>query len=494
MQNLAVHWHEGLFLRPHHLQAWDRHWHETTTASERWGSPYRYGVASIEINRDALAAGFFQLDNIRAKTSEGTLIELAPGESTERRDLRQTLTGEQSKASTIPFDGRASLDVYLGIPRLQLGGRNVSAGDDPDTTGNNEGTRFRPLQVHVPDEADAASVEPIVVRRMNAKLLLSSDDLAGFEVLKIARVHRGTVGGEIAELDQRYIPPLLDCTAWPALNQGVLLSLHDRMLLKIELLAQLVATHGNQLDATQPGDLQRILMLQTLNQNAAALDALKQTGGVHPWHAYLELGRIAGALDVFSDKRSARPLPPYDHNDLGPLFHSLRTRIEASIASVAQNAYQQRFFVGSGMGMQVSLDPQWLMSGWRCVLGVRRGKLSPTALEQALSPGSLDWKIGSARQVEMLYSNRMSGVNLEPLREVPRNLPSQGDWSFFDLGGGGPAWNDVLETGTLAMRLREDLIENRSELNGNQTLRVRVSDQRLQLQFAIFAVNDSDES
>ncbi len=485
MQNLAVHWHEGLFLRPHHLQAWDRHWQENTTASQRWASPYGYGVADITINRDALAAGFFQLDSIRVKMAEGTLVERTPGESTERRDLRDAFARSDSDPSTLPIGGRQSVDVYLAIPRLQLGGTNVAESESAD------GTRFRQLQVNLPDEADAASVEPVVFRRINAKLMLSSDDLAGYDVLKIAKVHRGTVGGEIAELDDSYTPPLLDCAAWPPLCQGVLRSLHDMMILKIELLTQLVASHGGNIEASQAGDLQRILMLQTLHQSAATLSALNQTSGLHPWKAYLELGRIAGALDLFSDQKSAVPLPSYDHDGLGPLFHALQKRIQSRIATVGRNAYQQRYFVGAGLGMHVTLDPNWLHNGCRCVLGVRRGKLSPQALDKILSPGFLDWKVGSARQVETLFSRRTSGVEVTPMREIPVALPSQTQWSFFELGGRGAAWVDVLETGTLAMRLREELIENRSELTGNQTLMVRLDEHRMPLQFAVFALQDA---
>ena len=488
MQNLAVHWHEGLFLRPHHLQAWDRHWQENNTASQRWQNPYSYGLASIRVNADALASGFFQIDSVRAKMPEGTLVELNPGESTERVDLRPSFAGPGSGEGAIAMDSGNSVDVYLAVPRLQLGSPNVAEGE------RRTGSRFSQLQLHVPDEADGASVEPVVFRRVNASLRLSTDDLAGFDVLRIAKICRGSVGGAIAEFDDRYVPPILDCAAWPLLRHKMLQPIHDMLMLKSELLAKLVNEHSVRMDADQPGDLQRILMLQTLNQTAAVLGILNQSGGVHPWTAYVELGRIAGALDVFSESKCAQSLEPYDHDAIGPLFHALKARIESRIATVGQNAYQQRYFTGSGLGMHVTLDPQWLTRDWKLILGVRRGKLSSQGLETILSPGFLDWKIGSARQVEMLYTKRAAGLQLTPMRDVPRILPSQADWSFFALDGRGSTWTDVLDTGTIAIRLREQLIERPEELPGNQTLRVRVDDHRTALQFAIFAINESDAS
>lgn len=484
MQNLAVHWHEGLFLRPHHLQAWDRHWHETQTASERWQSPYTYGLASITIDSDSLAAGFFQLSAVRAKMPEGTLIELMPGETSERIDLRAGLD-ETPSPTTIPLQGGSYLDVYLAVPRLQLGGTNVAENETQTSA------RFQQLQVHVPDEADGASVEPIIFRRVNATLLLSTDDLSGYDTLKIARIRRGRVGGAIAELDDRYIPPALSCNAWPLLSTRVLRPIHDMIMLKIELLAKLINDHSVHMDASNPGDLQRILMLQTLNQGAAALEVVNHSNGVHPWLAFLELNRICASLDLFSSKRSMQPGAPYDHDALGPLFYSLREKIESRIASVGKEAYQQRFFVGSGAGMQATVDPQWLEPGWRCVLGVRRGKLSAVALDKLLSPGVLDWKIGSARQVEMLFSKRAKGIELSPLRDVPKQLPSQSDWSFYEMSDSGPAWNDVVQTNGLGLRIREQMIDNSSELNGNTTLNVRIEEHRISLQFAVFAIEES---
>ncbi|WP_404309742.1 type VI secretion system baseplate subunit TssK [Neorhodopirellula lusitana] len=508
MQNLAVHWHEGLFLRPHHLQAWDRHWQESQAASSRWQNPYSYGLASISINADALALGFFQLDGVRAKMPEGTLVELAVGETTERVDLRagfavsgvassspgasglgSTASGASSfEAESIPVNGGDSVDVFLAVPRLQLGVSNVAEGDQAD------GARFRQLQIHVPDETDGASVEPVLFRRVNAVLKLSSEDLTGYDVLRIARVKRGTVGGAIAEMDDRYVPPLMDCAAWPQMRQRLLRPIHDMMMLKIELLSQLVNDRSVRMDAEQPGDLQRILMLQTLNQAAAVLGVLNQSSGVHPWTAYVELSRVAGGLDLFGDSRSLQAIAAYDHDAIGPLFSELRRRIESRITSVGVNAYQQRFFIGSGLGMQVSLDPQWLTSDWQCVLGVRRGKLSAAGLDNLLSPGFLDWKMGSARQVETLYSKRAMGLELKPMREVPRVLPSQSDWSFYEIRGRGPAWTDVLDTGTIALRIREQLIDDPQRLAGNQTLKVRMDGHTASLQFAIFATKQSESA
>jgi len=50
MYNLPVHWSEGLFLQPHHLQAADRYWTETLQTSEQWDHPYYYGLRTLDFS------------------------------------------------------------------------------------------------------------------------------------------------------------------------------------------------------------------------------------------------------------------------------------------------------------------------------------------------------------------------------------------------------------------------------------------------------------
>ncbi len=79
-------------------------------------------------------------------------------------------------------------------------------------------------------------------------------------------------------------------------------------------------------------------------------------------------------------------------------------------------------------------------------------------------------------------------MQLTPLAQAPRALPPAGDVLYFKVTGGNAAWNDVLETETLAMRLNESLIANRDDLQGKQELVVSVGGTQSQLRFALFAV------
>ena len=88
----------------------------------------------------------------------------------------------------------------------------------------------------------------------------------------------------------------------------------------------------------------------------------------------------------------------------------------------------------------------------------------------------------------MLFANRAQGGVADPAARAPRALPLNKDWMYYEVGRGNPAWNDVQETQTLAMRLKDALIVNRGNLQGQQKLVVQVGGKQITLQFSLFAV------
>ena len=87
MLNLPLHWSEGMFLRPHHFQAADRHWAERIQTSESWDHPYNYGLFSLDLSREAIANYQVQVSTCRARLKDGTLITLGVGQEPDRVDL-----------------------------------------------------------------------------------------------------------------------------------------------------------------------------------------------------------------------------------------------------------------------------------------------------------------------------------------------------------------------------------------------------------------------
>src|ERR1700742_2756035 len=78
--NAKVHWTEGLFLRPHHLQQSDRYLENALESRTRHVTPYPWGFAAIEIDRDLAHQGKFALRRAAGVLPDGGLFDF-PGES-----------------------------------------------------------------------------------------------------------------------------------------------------------------------------------------------------------------------------------------------------------------------------------------------------------------------------------------------------------------------------------------------------------------------------
>ena len=324
---------------------------------------------------------------------------------------------------------------------------------------------------------------------MKVKILLSTDDLSGYDVLPIAQIKRSGDERAVPELDDSYIPPLLSISAWPNLGTKIVRAVFDVIGQKIDTLSRQLNNRGIGLDSRSPGDLERILTLSVLNGAHARLSVLTFAKGVHPLTAYMELCSVVGQLGIFLPERKAKAIPVYDHDDLGRIFRIIQGEIIAAIEAVREFDYQQRYFVGVGLGMQATLEPKWFNSDWQWFIGVKKGDLTYQECRDLLSAGQLDWKLGSARQVEVLFDRRAAGLALTPVDRPIRALPASNEWMFYEIiQTDNLAWKDVEETCTLAMRLKDSLIENRDQLQGSSQMVVTVQGRRISLEFALFAV------
>src|SRR5262249_1777539 len=118
-----VHWHEGMFLRPHHFQAAQRHTQYLTHLGEKWDHYYNWGLCSADIDRDALANNRFVVRGPKARLRDGSLVSIPEEGTLPTVDLKTA------------FEGNTHPTVYLAVPVANLGKANVC------TNGTGEGAR-----------------------------------------------------------------------------------------------------------------------------------------------------------------------------------------------------------------------------------------------------------------------------------------------------------------------------------------------------------------
>jgi type VI secretion system protein ImpJ len=488
MRNPPVDWSEGMFLRPQHFQAADRYWSEALSTSERWDHPFNYGLRRLEISQEALLNYQLQVVSCEARLRDGTLVSLGLGEEPDRIDLRPQMDQINQSLKRLQTDLRDSfqkhstLQVFLAVPKLKLGNRNVA---DAKTEAPH---RFNKVLYTLQDEGTGGNDQEIALRAVNVRLLLSTENQAGYECLPIAEIQRAGEQDATPRINVRYIPPVIAIDAWPELQLNIVRAIYDIVGNRIEGLGEKVRNRG--LVIQEPHDADRLLRLTALNEAFATLGVLAFAQGVHPFDAYTELCRLVGKLAILDPTRRRAPeVPRYNHDDLAGIFYWVYQQIKDLIDTEPQEEYKQRWFELAGQQMQVTLDPVWLNTDWQWYVGVARGDVSEQECRELLGPGHLHWKLGSVRQVEIIFQQRREGLHLVPLVHTPRALPGRG-WVYYEVSRQNEAWRDVQETQTLAMRLAQDLIVKNAQTDNRRRLTVKPRNKNtyVTLEFALFAV------
>ncbi len=469
----AVHWHEGMFLRPQHFQAADRHIHHLLDVGARWSRHYCWGVRSIDIDLDALANYRLAIRTLDARLTGGSMLRLPHDAVPPALDLKDA------------FGRDNSLTIYLAIPVLHLTRSNVASSGKQQTNGH----RFSLDVKDVEDENTGVNPLPLKLRVPNIKLLTSRDDHAGYEVLPIARIKRSDMAEATPELDASYIPPLLACDAWKPLEHSVLQPIYDRIGKKLELLSSQIVSRNITFDSQGQGDRLLFEQLRSMNEAYAPLGTLLFAQGVHPFDAYLELSRIVGTLSIFGAQRRPPELPPYDHDDLATCFYRVKQYIDALLDIVVEPEYKERPFIGAGLRMQVALESAWLESGRQMYVGVQGG-LPPEELERLLTSG-LDMKIGSSDRVDEIFRLGQAGLRFTYASHPPRSLPARPGLAYFRIDRESQAeeWDKVERSLSLAIRLNENLIT--SNIQGQRELSIKVGGQTTSLQFTLYVAHGS---
>jgi type VI secretion system protein ImpJ len=458
-----------MFLRPQHFQTAQRHAQQTANRSVKWDLQYNWGLRSIDLDQEALGNYRFVVRGLEARLRDGTLVSVPADCTLPPLDLRRA------------FETGNRVTIYLAVPAMHTGRANVAMNGDAGVT------RYLMETQDVDDENTGGNPQPLEIRRLNVKLLASSQDTSGYELLPIARLEKSSRAEATPQLDEKYIPPLLACDAWRPLAVGVIHAVYERLGKKIETLLNQITARDITFDSHAQGDALVFAQLRVLNEAFAVMQLLAYAQGIHPLTAFTELSRLAGKLAIFGETRRLSDLPRYDHDDLARGFFALKSVIDTVFDVLVEPEYKERPFVGAGMRMQVSLEPAWLESTWDMYIGVQSSLPAAECLA-LLQPGQLDMKVGSSERVDAIFRMGQAGLRFLSCPTPPRILPALPGQIYLQVGRDAPGgeWQNVQKSLSLAIRVNEKLIAGNNE--GQRVLRVKTATQTATLQFTLYVV------
>jgi type VI secretion system protein ImpJ len=471
MTSRAVHWYEGMFLRPHHFQASHRYLVDLSRRNHNWDVAYNWGLRSIDIDQEALANQRLVVHSLEARLRDGTPVAIPRDGVVAPLDLRRALQAKDASAFV----------VYLAVPTLYAGRRNIA----PERNGD---LRYYQEDLDREDENTGGNPQMVPVRALNFQLLAGHQLQTGYEAIPIAGLEKSAQADAGPQLDLSFIPPLLSCDAWKPLSDGILRALAERLGKKIDWLVQQMTTQGITFDRQAPGDALVLRQLQQLNEAVSTLTVLLSAPGVHPLTAYTELSRIVGKLAIFGATRRPPDLPQYDHDQLGPCFAALKQHLDTQLDIVVEPEYKERPFIGAGARMQVALEPSWLEPSWRMFIGAQSALDTPQAVTLLTKSGQLDMKVGSSDRVEDLFRQGATGLRFVADTLPPQTLPKIPGQIYFQLLSDpkNPEWMNVKKSLTLALRLNESLIVG--TIQNQRRITIKFAGRNVTMQFSLYVV------
>ncbi len=465
MTSRQVHWYEGMFLNPHHFQVAERHARALAKLSEDWFHPFDWGLRAIDLDRDAIPNYMFAVRSCEARFKDGTKLSIPEDAAADPIELRDALNRPEGQVT-----------VFLAVPSLQPGRGQVEEHPTAD------GPRYSIETIEVADENTGGDEQPIQLRRTRCRLLLSTQDHTGYEVLPLARIERSAQLEAPPQLDLSYVPPLLATSAWPPLWRSIQSLLHQ-IGARIEQMAAQAVGRSISFESQVPGDAERMLKLWVLNGAFSYLESIAYIRGLPPLTIYQELCRIVGQLAIFREERRPPNLAQYNHESLGECFQTVIQYIQLGLETIGPSAFEKRYFERAGERLQVSLEPAWLDNNRSLFLGVET-ELTDQECQALLD--SLDMKVGSGAQVEAYFRQRVKGLKLNPVTRPPRALPAAVGVVYFQVERDQVFWRDVVDTQTMALRLNL----THASFRGDRTLAVALQGRQREahLQFALFVI------
>jgi type VI secretion system protein ImpJ len=162
-------WNEGMLLTPHHFQQWDNYHEELLNSRIRSVLPFEYGILDLQINREAIANGNFQITNCHAVLPDGLMINVPDAEAVP--DLRPVGNHFHPEAER--------LGVHLAIPARKFGEANFQS----NGAKANANLRFLQEGVLVKDETSGTNEQALASATSNLRIIFDDEVRDGFTAM-----------------------------------------------------------------------------------------------------------------------------------------------------------------------------------------------------------------------------------------------------------------------------------------------------------------------
>lgn len=427
---MEINWGEGMFLRPHHLQQASQFQRAALQREISMARPYCWGIQSIKIASAELESFNFAIRACDIRLKDGSRLIAPHNCELEPRGFKKELDA-----------AGGVLDVYIGLPLLMEREPNTLMLSDETPVYHR---RYKAVYKEVADENSGENSQPLEMRRYAPRIFFGGEDMAGFEIMQVARLERSGFEENKPVLSQGFIPPVLVMEAWAPLYDYCK-DIYQQLLAKNRSLVSQIAGRKISFGSEGVGGPEVMLKLNITNRYSGHLRQFTSVPYLHPFDVYVELCRLAGDLAIFDDNRGVPELPLYDHDDLGTCYLELLRVLERLINNIIPTTFIRRRFEPVENRREVALEDTWLTPEVEFYLGIESDQ-DDERIDREVS----FLKMGSAEDLSTLINRRLPGLMLKRVRRTPIGLPDRPSMHYFRVSKDGRFWESILDSKVLS--------------------------------------------
>lgn len=432
-----VHWHEGLFLQPHHLQLMQHQVLDEFCVERRLALPYSYGIVDYRLSSDALEDNLIQFDRLRTIMPSGLIVDVPEGADLPALDIKDVFG-----SSSAPFT------IYLGVPLWYASRANtIERGSTADARVKR---LFRVQDAQWSDENSGENPQPLLVRRVNARLMFEDDDRTDMEMLPLVRIVHATATEEgvgVPRQDALFIPPCFHLNGSPVLRDMVRDLAHQVEATRGALVNQIMR-RGFSWETARSAQIEAILRLGTLNAFAGHLRQLVAAPCVTPFEVYLALRSLLGHLAALYPEDDQYEVADYDHDSPAVCFQDLCAKVRRLLSGKAPIPVLKVSFKLEGTILAAMLTDEHLTRPSEYFLGIRT-KQDPAELVKLVENRD-EFKLMARTLADMA----IWGILLKEERFPPFGLPVERGLHYFRLlrGESRRMWERIGQEKAMAVR------------------------------------------
>ena len=436
-------WNEGMLLTPHHFQQWDNYHEELLNSRLRALLSYEYGVLDIEINREAIANGNFQVTRCHAVLPDGLLIN---PDTDALPTLRPVGEHFHPEAET--------LGVHLAIPAKKIGEANFQANGAKASSN----VRFLQEGALVRDETSGTNEQPLALAKSNLRIIFDDEVRDGFTSMKIAELVRTPTGQ--MKISDDYIPPTLKVSSSVWLV-NMLRQMVEILNTKSGSLGEQRRQRNASLADFTTSEVAVFWLLHTINSSIPTMAHFFHAPLVHPEKLYLEIAQIVGKLMTFSTEVYPKDIVKYDHDDLYFTFFNLSSQLKELLETVIPSRCvpiplektRDTLYVGR-------VEDERLLKEAGFYLAVS-SKMPESKLIEAV-PRVV--KIGSRDVIDTIINSALPGVVLTHANPPPAPIPTRVGFRYFMLDTIGPYWDGIKGSKVISVFVPDEIPDAKLEM------------------------------